>query len=212
MSETSLLTLVTNPRAFFESLEERPVGLLVPALFVLLTALISAVSAYQISAIVAQMMPQLRGMGPVIGGIGAISALVVVLLMWVIYTAIFFAISMAFNGRGDFGRLLSYVGYGFLPQAIGGIVALVLSWSLLSNLRVPSITDPAMISEWTQSLMKDPSMRLASAISLLFLLWSANIWIFGVRSGRKLSTRDAVITVGIPVLLYVLYTIYTLVI
>lgn len=211
MSENSLLTLITNPRAFFEALEAQPVKLLVPGLFVLVTALVSAISAYQISGLVSQMMPELRSMGPLLGGIGAISTLVIVLLMWVIYTAVFFAISMAFKGQGDFGRLLSYVGYGYLPQAIGSIVGLVLTWNLLSNLRVPSITDPTMIAEWTQSLMKDPTMQLATAVGLLFLLWSANIWIFGVRSGRKVSFRDAAITVGVPVLLYVLYTVYTMV-
>jgi hypothetical protein len=59
--------------------------------------------------------------------------------------------------------------------------------------------------------MKDPTMRLASGISLLFILWSANIWIFGVRTGRRLSTRDAVITVGLPTLLFVVYSIVTMV-
>jgi len=211
MSDVSILTLLTNPRRFFESLEERPVSLLRPALFVIVTAFISALSAYQISSLVATMMPELQGMGPLLGGIGAFSAFVMVLLMWVIYTAIFFAISMVFRGQGTFGRLLSYVGYGFLPQAIGGLISFALSWDLLSNLRVPSITDPTMIAEWTQSLMKDPTMRLASGISLLFILWSANIWIFGVRTGRRLSTRDAVITVGLPTLLFVVYSIVTMV-
>lgn len=211
MSDVSILTLLTNPRVFFESLEERPVSLLMPALFVIATALVSAVSAYQISSIVSKMMPELEGMGPVLGGIGAFSALVVVLLMWVIYTAIFFVISLVFKGQGDFGRLLSYVGYGFLPQAIGSLVSLALSWSFISNLRVPAITDPQMIAEWTQALTKDPSMQLSSAVGLLFLVWTANIWIFGVRTGRKLSTRDAVITVGVPTLLFIAYTVVTMV-
>ena len=55
MSDVSILTLLTNPRVFFESLEERPVSLLMPALFVIATALVSAVSAYQISSIVSKM-------------------------------------------------------------------------------------------------------------------------------------------------------------
>ena len=209
----SLVTLVTDPRAFFEALEGGPVSLRVPALIVFIVGVLGAITGYQMSSVVINALdiPGMEGLGGVMGAIGAISALIVVFLFWVIYTAVFFVISMAFKGRGDFNRLLAYVGYGHLPQIIGGAVSLVLTWSYLSNLRVPSLTDPAAIQEWTQSLLQNPTMQLASAVGLLFLLWSANIWIFGVRTGRKLSTRDAAITVGVPVLLYILYTVYTLV-
>ena len=205
------MTLVTDPRGFFEALEGRPVSLRVPALIVFVIGVLGAITGYQMSSVVINALdiPGMEGLGGVMGAIGAISALIAVFLFWVVYTAVFFVISMAFNGRGDFNRLLAYVGYGHLPQVIGGAVTLVLTWSYLSNLRVPSLTDPAAIQEWTQSLMQNPTMQLASAVSLLFLLWSANIWIFGVRTGRKLSTRDAAITVGVPVLLYILYIVYT---
>jgi hypothetical protein len=211
MSAQSLLTVLTNPRAFFEDLDERPVGLLVPALIVLAGGIISAIAAYQIAAVTARMIPALGEMGGVIGIIGGISALIMGMLMWVIIAAIFFVISMAFKGTGDFRRLLAYVGYGELPQVIGSVAYLALTWNFIGNLRVPSITDPQMIAEWTSALMKDPTMRLASVVALVFLLWSANIWIFGVRSSRRLSMRDAAITVGVPTLLYVVYTLYTLV-
>ena len=209
----SLVTLVTNPRAFFEALEGQPVSLRLPALIVVVVGVLGAITGYQMSSVVVNALdiPGMEGLGGVLGAIGALSALIVVFLFWVVYTAVFFVISMAFNGRGDFNRLLAYVGYGHLPQIIGGAVTLVLTWSFLSNLRAPSLTDPTAIQEWTQSLLQNPTMQLAGAVSLLFLLWSANIWIFGVRTGRKLSTRDAAITVGVPVLLYILYTVYTLV-
>lgn len=210
----SLLELFTDPRAFFEALEERPVSLRMPALIVLATGVLAAITGYQMSAVVVNAMaiPGVQGLGGVIGAIGAISALVITLLLWVIYTAVFFVISMAFNGRGNSNRLLSYVGYGHLPQVIGGVVSLALTWSFLSSLRVPSLTDPQAIQAWTLSLMKDPTLRLATVVGLLFLLWSANLWIFGVRTGRKLSTRDAAITVGVPVLLYIIYAVYSLVV
>ncbi len=210
----SVVEIFTNPRGFFEALETQPVSLRMPALIVLAVGIIAAITAYQISSVLmsALAIPGVQGLGGVIGAIGAISAIIFTMLFWVIYTAVFFVISMAFNGRGDFNRLLSYVGYGHLPQVIGGVISLLLTWSYLSTLRVPSLTDPQAIQAWTVSLTKDPTMRLASVVGLLFLLWSANLWIFGVRNGRNLSTRDAAITVGVPVLLYVLYTVYTLVV
>lgn len=209
----SLLELVTNPRGFFEALETEPVSLRVPFLIVVAVGIVGAIAAYQMSLTLMSAMeiPGVEGLGGVIGAVGAISGLIGTLLFWVIYTAVFYVISMAFNGQGDFNRLLAYVGYGHLPQVIGGIVATALTWNFVSNLQIPSLTDPEAIQEWTQSLLQNPTMQLASVVSLLFLLWSANIWIFGVRSGRKLSTRDAAITVLVPVLIYLLYTVFTLV-
>jgi hypothetical protein len=42
------------------------------------------------------------------------------------------------------------------------------------------------------------------------MLWSANIWVFGLKHARTLSTRDAVITVAIPVLVYIAYSVWQL--
>ncbi len=136
-------------------------SLRVPALIVFIVGVLGAITGYQMSSVVINALdiPGMEGLGGVMGAIGAISALIAVFLFWVIYTAVFFVISMAFKGRGDFNRLLAYVGYGHLPQVIGGAVSLVLTWSYLSNLRVPSLTDPAAIQEWTQSLLQNPTMQ-----------------------------------------------------
>jgi len=62
--------------------------------------------------------------------------------------------------------------------------------------------------------MHDPAMvefiQITSLVTIVFLLWSANIWIFGIRHTRKLSPRDAALCVGIPVVLYVIFLIYKL--
>jgi hypothetical protein len=62
--------------------------------------------------------------------------------------------------------------------------------------------------------MHDPAMiemtQIISVISIVFLLWSANIWIFGMKNARQLSERDSALCVGIPVVVYILYTIYTM--
>ena len=59
-------------------------------------------------------------------------------------------------------------------------------------------------------LATDPLARIAGIVSILFVIWSANIWIFGMKYARNLSTRNAVLTVGIPVGLYILYILITL--
>ncbi|VUT26934.1 MAG: Yip1 domain protein [Candidatus Methanolliviera sp. GoM_oil] len=59
-----------------------------------------------------------------------------------------------------------------------------------------------------EPLMKSPMMQLSYAINILFMLWSANIWVFGLKHARNLTTKNALITVAIPVAVYVLWTIY----
>jgi len=52
--------------------------------------------------------------------------------------------------------------------------------------------------------------QTAAVVSVVFLLWSANTWIFGLKQVRKLSLRNAAICVGVPVLIYVVYAIATM--
>jgi hypothetical protein len=52
--------------------------------------------------------------------------------------------------------------------------------------------------------------QITMIISMVFLLWSANIWIFGVQHARKLSPSDAALCAGIPVVLYILYMVYSM--
>ena len=52
--------------------------------------------------------------------------------------------------------------------------------------------------------------QITTLVSIIFMLWSAHIWIFGIKHARNLSMRDSAICVGVPVVLYVLFMIYNL--
>ena len=77
-----------------------------------------------------------------------------------------------------------------------------------------SLQDPALIQAAVNTLMNDPAMfqfrLISSVIGIIFMLWSANIWIFGIRHARNLSARNAAITVMIPVAVYIIVTLYSL--
>jgi hypothetical protein len=53
-------------------------------------------------------------------------------------------------------------------------------------------------------------IQITSIISIVFLVLSANIWIFGLKYARTLSLRDAAICVGIPFAGYIIYNLYVL--
>jgi hypothetical protein len=65
-----------------------------------------------------------------------------------------------------------------------------------------------------QAFQHDPAMmeltQITSLISIVFLLWSANIWIFGIQYSRRVTVRNAALCVGIPVIAFIIYTIYKL--
>lgn len=211
--DNNLLTILTAPRRFFSGIEGRPVSLRMPAMIVLITGIVSAISAYLFAGVTMQLLPaEAQGMAGLIQGISVVSAIIVVLIMWVLVAGVFYLISMAFHGTGDFKRVLEVTGYGFIPQIISGIVALPLIFQYLGTVHLPSSTDTTIIQEAMKGMMKAPSMMMITLIGIVFLLWSANIWIFGVKEARHLTTRDALITVGLPILLYVLYSLSQLIV
>jgi hypothetical protein len=124
-----------------------------------------------------------------------------------------------FLSREKFIRPLEFIGYGYLPQIFGAILTVIVALQYIPRVIIPEITtaaaqDPQVIMDATKALMHDPAMmemtQIISIISIVFLLWSANIWIFGMRNARQLSERDSALCVGIPVVGYILYLIYTM--
>jgi len=119
-------------------------------------------------------------------GIVAIISLLTLFILWLLCTGVFYVISIFFGGEGSFKRCLEFVGYGFIPL-------IVLLWIR----PVILLTLPATID----------FSSVYSIIGIFLMLWSANIWIFGIKHARNLSVRNALITVGVPVGLYLLYRI-----
>jgi hypothetical protein len=196
---------------------EAAASLKVPALIVLISGIISGIGAYVIAGITIEMLgntlpPEALGMASTIGGISAFAGAVIVsLVIWIVFAAVFFGISLLLKGEGGFKRTLEFVGYGFIPMIMSGIIGVVLMYQFISTTSIPSVTDPAQLAEViTQWITKNPTIQLSSIISMLFLLWSANIWIFGLKHARNLSTQNAVITVAIPVIVYILISVWRL--
>ena len=216
----SLVNVLVHPNAFFRDALIEKESLKIPGLIVLILGIVSAVYAYLIGGLTGKMLAGiLPGMELIIAISTTLGALFGVLIFWVIWTGVFFLISSIFKGKGSFKRSLEFVGYGYLPQILGGILTIIVALIYLPAVIVPRITssaaqDPQMIVDATKALMHDPAMmemtQITSIISIVFLLWSANIWISGMRSARQLSERDSALCVGIPVVLFILYIIFTM--
>jgi hypothetical protein len=212
-----MLEVLIKPNGFFEARMRETVSLKVPVLIVLISGLISGIAAYLITGLTLEMLsetlpPEALGLATTIGGISAfIGALVASLIIWVVFAAIFFGISSVFKGEGSFKRTLEFVGYGYIPMILSGIISTILMYNFVSTAQIPLLTDPTEVAEVIrQWVTQSPMVRLSSIIGMLFMLWSANIWIFGLKNARNLSTRNALITVAIPVAVYLVYSIWQL--
>ena len=216
----SLFDILIRPGAFFQDAIAEKESLKIPAVIVLAVGIVSAIYAYLIGGLTGKMMAGLvPGMESIIAFSTILGALFGIFIFWGVWAGIFYLISSLFKGKGNFKRSLEFIGYGYLPQVFGAILTVIVAIQYIPRVIIPEITtaaaqDPQVIMDATKALMRDPAMmemtQIISIISIVFLLWSANIWIFGMRNARQLSERDSALCVGIPVVVYILSMIYTM--
>jgi hypothetical protein len=217
----SLLDILIRPGAFFQDTILEKESLKIPGLIVLVLGIVSAFYAFLVGGVTGKMMAGLfSGMESIIAISSVIGAIIGIFIFWAIWAGVFYLISSVFKGNGTFKRTLEFTGYGYLPQIFGAILMVIVAIQYLPRVVVPQIAsgavqeDPQILQEAIKTLMHDPAMmemtQIASIISIIFLLWSANIWISGMRHARQLSERDSALCVGIPVIIYIIYMIYSM--
>jgi hypothetical protein len=218
--KNSILQVLLSPDAFFENALREKESLKIPAFIVLAGAFVAAAYGYMVGGPVSALM---AGAMPSIGSIvllfAVIGPFVATFLFWAIWSALIYGISVVFKGTGTFKRTLEFVGYGYIPQIIGTVITLVVALEYIPRVVVPHISfdpnDPnsgQILQDAMKSLMHDPAMmqftQISTVISIIFLLWSANIWIFGAKHSRQLTLRNAAICVALPALIFITYTVY----
>ena len=200
-----MTNVLTNPDRFFAELSAKDVNLKTPFLIVLIIAIIAAISAVMMMNVMMSSLPEeVTALTSIVAVIGSIVAFIMQFIMWLLYAGVFYVLSMFFSGEGSFKRCIEFIGYGFIPSIIGAITGLVAMMTAFPTIEF-SVENPELFS---QTLMSDPAMQASAAIGIFLMLWSANIWIFGIKHARNLSIWNAMITVGVPVGLYMLYNIW----
>ncbi len=216
----SLIDVLLRPGEFFSRLMTETENFNLPLLILLAGGIVSAGYGYLIGEVSGRMMGEaIPGTGEIITIVTIIGGLVGVFIFWILWSAVIYLISMACKGDGSFNRTLQVIAYGYIPQVIGSVITLVVALEYVPKIVVPKISsammqDPVAMQQAMAGLMHDPAMvemtQITTLITIVFLLWSANIWIFGIQHARKLSMRNAAICVGLPVIAWILYMIYTL--
>ncbi|KAF5417748.1 MAG: hypothetical protein C5S49_02870 [Candidatus Methanogaster sp.] len=196
-----MTNVLTNPDRFFAELSGRDVNLRTPFAIVLVAATISSISAAMAASVAISALPEeaaaFAGIGTVIG---AVYGLLLQFIIWLLSAGVFYFISIFFGGAGSFKRVLEFGGYGFIPIIVFLVIGLAVTMTVLPTIDF-SIENP---EPFQQTYMQNPFLQAYSIIGFLFMLWSANIWIFAVKHAQNISTKNALITVGVPVGLYLL--------
>ncbi|MCU0630772.1 MAG: YIP1 family protein [Methanoregulaceae archaeon] len=210
--------VILSPDTFFAEKMQSAEEIRFPLIIVLITGIIGAITGYMMGELTARMFAGVgAGMGEIVLVSSFAGAFFGVLLMWIAGTGILYLLSMVFKGTGGFKRALEFIGWGFIPQVFSAIIGLLVALYYFPMVQVPvlrSFQDPAVMQSAINHLMNDPSMlqyrQISSIISIIFILWSASIWIFGMKHARKLSTKNAAIVVLVPVLIYIISIVYTI--
>ena len=210
----SALSLLTDPEAFFGRQGTDP-SLKGPLVVVTLIAAVNAVASVLQFRFMARLFEN-SGMGSGFAtAIQAFSFVFVIagpFVVWLLYAGVFQGVSVLFDGDGDFSTTLAFVGWGFVPSVMGSVASMVINYYRFNvrGIDVPSEMSVEAYQQFSQSLQTGPLVALSAALGIVFTLWSAFLWTFGLRHARSLSVRQAALTVALPVLVGLAFTTRTL--
>ncbi|WP_370572893.1 YIP1 family protein [Methanomethylovorans sp.] len=202
-----MLEVLSNPGGFFEKKSKEETDLKPPFRIIGTLMIISLISAYILTN---KIMGSLSTEVPTVAqllviSLGLIVSTISVMIGWLITSSIFYLISLFLSGQGNMTRVLEFVAYGFLPFVLSSVISLVLMIGMYSSIDLPQ--DPQAIE---QAMLSNPYMIASNVISIILALWSANIWVFAMIHSSNLTVKNALITVGVPIGVYLIYMLYTL--
>ncbi len=196
-----MLEVLTNPGNFFEKKLKEEIDLKPPYAIISALSLLTVITAFilmeEMMNILFNGMP--RNAQQTIIALGLVAIMMTVAIGWVAISSMFYILSLLFSGKGDFKRILEFVAYGFLPLILSSAINLVLM--ICMSLFVDSIE---------AVILSNPYVIASNIISIILSLWSANIWVFAMIHSRNLSVKNALITVGVPIIIYLIYMLNSL--
>jgi|GEM_PF-830946 len=134
-------------------------------------------------------------------------------IVWVLYGAVFHAISVVFDGTGSFRGTMVVTGWGRLPAVFGSAVTVAVNYYQYEIRGVSLSTNVSGENAFTAAQQIQPPdavLLLNAGLTIAFTFWAAYLWVHGLQYARDLSRRQAALTVAIPVLVSVLFSLQNL--
>ncbi|WP_321416443.1 YIP1 family protein [uncultured Methanomethylovorans sp.] len=204
--------VLLDPNGFFRKKTNEKVSLKEPFLIVLINSIIAVISSMLVMKKVMTMLPSEVSTYMIPGlAIGTIVGIIASFSFWLIFSGIIYVISSRFNSSGSFKRTIEFVGYGYIPKAFAAFVGLLVLYLILPSIDVSAQNSQLMQQSIDQLISHNPLLWIYQFVGILCALWSANIWIFATSHARKISVKNAFISLLIPVGLALVYSTYNLV-
>jgi hypothetical protein len=199
--DTSLINVLIAPNRFFEALGAGRERIGLPALIVLVSALLAGAGAYLVVSSMTVDVPDIdpATMQMIVGVGTALAAVVVTLFAWAIGSLIIHGIVKLLGGTGSFMSTLSTVGYANLPQVFAGLltVAVVLIYH-------PDIAAIAAASPEALGTMA-PAMAVTVIVGLVVLVWSVVIEAYGLAHAHELPLGKALIAPAVMAIISMIF-------
>jgi hypothetical protein len=128
-----------------------------------------------------------------------------IVLLAAIATGIYIAAVDGAATPSSSGAAIPFTGISVATSVIGGLIIMSISWLLYAGVFYAISTMLRGVGSFRR-VLEFTGYGFIPAI-ILFLLWSAVIWIFGVKHACDISRRTATVTVVLPVAVYLLYSI-----
>ncbi|MHC1754942.1 MAG: YIP1 family protein [Methanosarcina sp.] len=208
----NLNNLLFDPNSFFREKSRNNVDFKYPVLITLVIAIIAMVSSFLVMNMFRGLLPSDMNsyMSATAILFGTIGGLIGAFLNWFILAGILYSISYVFNSKGSFKRTLEFIGYGFVPITFSSLINAVVMYKLTASVDFSS-QDSQFITQGIQQMFSNnPLFYTSQIIGILCLLLSAYIWVFALLYARNMSIKNATLTVSIPVGLYIVYQLYSL--
>ena len=205
--QNRMLDILFSPNKFFRERATNP-GLIGPLLVVSLVAALGAAAAYPAAQTIAESLPpEAQGFGTATVAFSMIVALVGPFVVWALFAGVFHGLSgLLFDGEGSFRTTLTLTGWGFVPALVTAVVGVAVAFLIWPSVTL-DFSDPARAEQAAQRIRDRPEFLVASVVGLIVLVWRGLLWTFAMQYGRNLSFREALITVGIPVVALLLWRV-----
>jgi hypothetical protein len=208
----NLNNLLFDPNSFFREKSRNNVDFKYPVLITLVIAIIAMVSSFLVMNMFRGLLPSDMNsyMSATAILFGTIGGLIGAFLNWFILAGILYSISYVFNSKGSFKRTLEFIGYGFVPITFSSLINAVVMYKLTASVDFSSQDSQFITRGIQQMFSNNPLFYTSQIIGILCLLLSAYIWVFALLYARNMSIKNATLTVSIPVGLYIVYQLYSL--
>jgi len=152
------------------------------------------------------------GLQSIITLVTLVFGLIVPFIYWLIVSGVLHLFSMAFGGSGKFyPPIVTGIGYSEIVKIFAIIISiLLLTQAPVITLEISS-SNLSSVTSMAKDLYSSPFYILSQLVMVLGLLWSSYLGALAIKEGEKLTMTQALMVVGIPLVLYLIVSYSTLV-